>query len=404
VLPRLSLYWFVATAAIGIYFPYFTLYLKQNVGLSGFEVGLVYATLPLVGAFAQPLWSQLADRQGTRTGVLALVTLGTGLGYMGLSQGTGLTSMLIASAFLAVFVTSLLPMSLAVSMAALGRRERFKFGSVRAWGTAGYLLTVVATPPALHFAQRAFGVQSGAPGVREPGLGGLFVVAGVVMCCAALIASRLPADGELAIRAKPGELRALLRRGPYLRVLLFNFGSFFFLHAPMVLFPIYLDSRGGDMNTVSRMWVMMLLFEIPLVMKAGALVQRIGPRWTLAGATAAGGLRWTLCALCPTVGPVYLVQLLHAVVVAGMLVATPMLIEALVPRQLRASGQSGLTLFGSSIAGTLSSMLGGWLCDVAGIDAVYWVGGLGGLALALTGPWLLPTEAEAEGEQEGEAV
>ena len=132
MLQRLALYWFVATGAIGIYFPYFTLYLEQNVGLSGFEVGLVYATLPLVGSLAQPLWGQLADRRGARTRVLAIVTLGTGLGYVGLSQATGLGSMLVASAMLAVFVTSLLPMSVAVSMAALGRPERFRFDNVRA--------------------------------------------------------------------------------------------------------------------------------------------------------------------------------------------------------------------------------------------------------------------------------
>jgi PPP family 3-phenylpropionic acid transporter len=336
--------------------------------------------------------------------VLALVTLGTGLGYVGLSLATGLASILVASAVLAVFLTSLLPMSVAVSMAALGRTERFRFGSVRAWGTAGFLLTVVATPPALHFAQRALGLGRGSSGVSEPGLGALFVVAGVVMCGAAAIAARLPGDGEQALRANPGELTRLLRQRPYQRVLFFNFASMLFLHGPMVLFPMYLRTRGGDMDTLSRMWVMMLLFEIPLIMKAGAIVQRIGPRWTLAGATAAGGLRWTLCALCPTVGPLYLVQLLHAVVVAGMLVATPMLIEALVPRQLRASGQSGLSLFGASIGGTLSSVLGGWLSDAVSLDAVYWVGGLGALGLALLGPWLLPNAAEAEAETEGVAA
>ena len=32
---RLSLYWFCTLGALGVYFPYFSLYLKENVGLSG---------------------------------------------------------------------------------------------------------------------------------------------------------------------------------------------------------------------------------------------------------------------------------------------------------------------------------------------------------------------------------
>ena len=51
---QLSACWFCILGAAGIYFPYFTLYLKENVGLTGTEVGAVFATVPLVGMFAQP--------------------------------------------------------------------------------------------------------------------------------------------------------------------------------------------------------------------------------------------------------------------------------------------------------------------------------------------------------------
>ncbi len=55
MLQRLSLYWFLSIGALGLYFPYFTLYLRENVGLSGAEIGLVYACLPLTGLLVQPL-------------------------------------------------------------------------------------------------------------------------------------------------------------------------------------------------------------------------------------------------------------------------------------------------------------------------------------------------------------
>ena len=60
------MYWFVFFAALGVFFPFFSLYLDENAGLSGTEVGLVMASVPLTGMLAQPLWGLAADRSGRR--------------------------------------------------------------------------------------------------------------------------------------------------------------------------------------------------------------------------------------------------------------------------------------------------------------------------------------------------
>ena len=44
---------FLYFAGLGVFFPFYTLYLRENAGLSGTEVGIVLATLPLVGMVAQ---------------------------------------------------------------------------------------------------------------------------------------------------------------------------------------------------------------------------------------------------------------------------------------------------------------------------------------------------------------
>ena len=44
----LTLFWFVYMGSVGIVLPYYSLYLKENAGLSGTELGWVLATLPLV--------------------------------------------------------------------------------------------------------------------------------------------------------------------------------------------------------------------------------------------------------------------------------------------------------------------------------------------------------------------
>ena len=80
----LTLFWFTYMASLGIYFPYFSLYLRENAGLSGTQLGLVLAVPPLIGMVAQPFWGQVADRTGARSRVLALLSLGTAAGYLAL--------------------------------------------------------------------------------------------------------------------------------------------------------------------------------------------------------------------------------------------------------------------------------------------------------------------------------
>ena len=50
----------------------------------------------------------------------------------------------------------------------------------------------------------------------------------------------------------------------------------------MSLFPLFVRSLGGDMLTVSHLWVVMVILEIPLVAYSGAWFARLGPRVLLA--------------------------------------------------------------------------------------------------------------------------
>ena len=59
--------------SLGIFFPYFSLYLKENAGLSGIQLGWILAIIPLVSIAAQPFWGQVADRTGARSHIVAFL-------------------------------------------------------------------------------------------------------------------------------------------------------------------------------------------------------------------------------------------------------------------------------------------------------------------------------------------
>lgn len=389
-------FWFVYFGGLGIFFPYYSLYLKENAGLSASQVGIVLAILPAVGILAQPFWGQVADRTGLRTRVLALLCLGAAGGQLLLGEARGFGALAAATALLALFHTSVIPISVAVSLGLLRDRGREAFGVVRAWGTIGFLVLVVSFPVVLHRVQAGRGLARGPEGPSEPGLELMFPAIAVLYGLAALLAFLVPRSEGVVVRAPRGDWRRLVRHGPYLRLLLFVLGAYLFLQGPITLFPVFVRSRGGDMETVSRMWILMLLLEIPLVALSGMSLERIGARGLLVLGALAGGVRWAVCGLSVGLDAVYASSLLHGIVVAGLLVGAALYVDQAVPERLRATGQAALAMLGIGLGGIASNVATGWLIDRFGNDAPYLAGGCGGLLLAALLPWWLPPPSRPE--------
>ena len=386
----LSLFWFLYLGAQGVFFPYYSLYLKENAGLSGTEVGVVLAVIPLVEIFAQVFWGQVADRSGARSRVLALLSFGASAGYMLLGLARGFPAILLATAALAIFATAVIPMTVSVTLGALGAAGANAFGFIRVWGTLGFLLLVVLFPWILDSfqASRALVTIAGAP--SEPGLEIMFLTTAGLAFLAALAGLALPREGRVALRASQGEWRALLQNRALVRFLLFSFAAYFLMQGPMWLFPVYVRSRGGDLDTIRRMWILMLVIEIPLILSAGSALKRLGARGLLALGILAGALRWTVSGMIEEIYLVYAAQTLHGAMVAGLLLGGPLYLDAVVPARLRSTGQALLSMVGVAAGGIASNAAAGWLLEHVGPNAPYIASGLGAFVLGSLVWWIVP--------------
>ncbi|HXV35991.1 MAG TPA: MFS transporter [Myxococcota bacterium] len=385
--------WFCCLGGLGIYFPYYSLYLNENAGLDAAEVGAVYAVMPLVGLFAQPFWGLVADRTGSRSRVLALLALGTALGYAALYLSTGFAALLLGTALLACFSTALIPACVSTTLALTRDADRHAFGLTRIWGTLGFLALVIVFPPLLHAWQTMRGITPVSGGPSEPGLEVMFLGAGLMLLIGGAVAQRLPEAGGLALRAARGDWLQLLRQGPFVRLLGLALLAYLFLQGPMGLFPLLVRAHGGSLDWVSWMWIPMLLAEIPVIALLGETVARIGARGLLAVGVIAGGLRWLVCGLSDDLAWILAAQLLHGVTVAGLLLGAPLYADLVVPEQLRSTGQAMLAMVGVSVGGIASYLGAGLLLDRLGADAPFLAGGVGALLLGAAVPLLVPRAA-----------
>lgn len=384
----LAAYWALSMAPFGLTLPYWGLYLRENAGLSGAQVGMVFAVIPAVGLLAQPLWGALGDRSGLRARMLVVLSLGVALGLVALGRAQGFVEILLATALFAAFSRAMVPMLLSVSLPAL-EDHAHAFGWVRAFGTLGFGVAMFTFPAALDAFQAENGLEA-TGAISEPGLGLLFPTAAALAFAAVFAALAIPNRGAVALRASRGEWRVLLRNGRFLRVLAVCTLGFLCLNGPMEIFPIYVRARGGDLDSVRGMWLFMLIPEVLLAVALGTLSARFGARTLVAVGLAAGAARWLLTAAAPSLTVLHGVQSLHAIVVLGLNIGAPLYVDAIVPPQLRSTAQSLLGTVAVGIGGMGSSLLAGWLLESGGPAAPYWVGGSGALLLLLMLPRWLP--------------
>ena len=386
----LTLFWFIYFGSLGIFFPYFSLYLRENAGLSGTELGVILAIPPLVGMIAQPFWGQVADRTGARGGILAWLTLGTALGYLALGYVQGFWPIVAAMIVLALVGTAVFPILNSVSFGILRGAGPHAFGHVRVWGTIGFFVLVVGFPMLLNARRAPVGLATTTATVLQPGLELMFPVMAALVFVAACVAVFLPKKGAVSLRAARGDWRELLRNRAFVRFLLFALIAHFLMHGPMWLFPLFVRSRGGDMDTIRGMWILMLIVEIPLVFFTGSGLKRIGARGLLAVGVLVGGLRWSLCALIANPYLLFAVQALHGVTVVGLILGSPLYLDAVAPEKLRSTAQGVFSMVSVGIAGIVSNAAAGWLVDRGGTDLLYLICGIGSLTLGALALWILP--------------
>ena len=142
----LPVFWGTLFGSLGIFFPYYSLYLKQELNLTGQQVGIAMGIFYLVGLISQPAWGYLADRTGARKIILIILSLGMVFGFVAFWYVEKYAILLIVSACFAAFYTSLIPQGMALGLSLLYRSNNWHFEFVRAFGSLGFLVTCFGFP------------------------------------------------------------------------------------------------------------------------------------------------------------------------------------------------------------------------------------------------------------------
>ncbi|UQA60325.1 MFS transporter [Polyangium aurulentum] len=349
----LRLYYFAAFAAIGVYLPFFPPWLEAH-GIRGLSLGIVTSLFHAMSIIAPPAFGFVADALGLRGFLLRVACGGAFAGFLVISAlalrgGPIGFGPLVASVLIFAFFRS--PMAMMADVVSLEQSGRagVPYGSIRLWGSIGFLCAATAAGWLADPKQPAE-----VPIAVALALLGAFTVSFA-------LPSRVPAPA----RPSAEHVREFVA-DPSVRLFL---AGAFFAQAGHVCYDQRMSSllrdRGASQPFISLAWSVGVLAEVLLMGVFGLIAQRVRPPVLLAIAYGGASLRWLLIANLPGTLPLLLLQPLHALSFGVTWVASLAFVKERAPSHMLSTAQ-GLFTTAISSGGVVGMLVWGPLYEKSG--------------------------------------
>ncbi len=369
---RLSLYYFFYFAFIGVFSPYFTLYL-QSLSMSATDIALLMSQMQFMRLLAPAFWGWLADKRGRQVDIIRLSALCACIGFTGFFLTDDFIQLFIPMTLMAFFWSAALPLVESLTFAHLAD-ESHRYSRIRVWGSVGFIAAVLAGGALLD---------------RLP-IGEVPAMVFVVLLGILVMAFRLPegrrlagvATDKTAVRAEEPlvTLMSVLRVRQVWMLLLACFLMASAHGVYYVFYSIHLDDLGYSKGMIGLLWSLGVLVEIGLFMVMAPLMQRYSLRGLLLVTYAAAVVRFLMIGWgAESLALLLMAQAMHGLTFGVHHAASIAAVNQWFPRHIHARGQAlyssisfgGGGLFGGIVSGLVWDPLGaGWAFTLGALFAL----------------------------------
>ncbi len=335
---RIAGFYFFYYAFVGMFSPYWSLYLK-SIHFDAIEISILMSIQPVMRMVAPNIWGWLADHTGKRLLVVQVAASLSALFYLGVFATTGFWGLFLTLALMSFFWSASMPLVEATTLSYLGKNTAH-YGRIRSWGSIGFIVSVVGLGYAFDYVAIAW-----------------LLWAGLVCEVGILIFSRqIPKTEMQAHHSDHQPIRQIVLQPRVLAL----FGACFLMsvaHGPYYTFySIYLVEHGYAKSAVGGLWALGVICEIGVFFLMPALVRRFGFTRILLVSFSAAILRFMLIAWAVDIVVLLLfAQMLHALTFGAYHAASVGLVHQFFQGRHQSKGQA---LYGSLTYGA-GGMLGG---------------------------------------------
>jgi PPP family 3-phenylpropionic acid transporter len=335
---RIAGFYFFYYAFVGMFAPYWSLYLK-SIHFNAIEIAILLSMQPVMRMIAPNIWGWLADHTGKRLLVVQIAATMSAVCYLGVFVTTSFWGMFVVLALMSFFWSASMPLVEATTLSYLGKHSA-RYGRIRSWGSIGFIASVVGLGYAFDYIAIAW-----------------LLWAGVVCELGILIFSRQIPD--IAAQAHHTDHQPVKQIIIQPRVIAL-FSACFLMsvaHGPYYTFySIYLVEHGYAKSAVGGLWALGVICEIGVFFIMPWLVRQLGFTRILVISFSAAIVRFVLIGWGVDFLILLLIaQVLHAATFGAYHAASVGLIHEFFQGRHQSKGQA---LFGSLTYGA-GGMLGG---------------------------------------------
>jgi PPP family 3-phenylpropionic acid transporter len=335
---RIAGFYFFYFAFVGMFSPYWSLYLK-SLRFNAVEIAVLMSVQPVMRMLGPAVWGWLADHTRNRRLVIRIAASLSLFWYLWVFGTTSFWGMLLVLALMGFFWSASIPLVEATTLTWLGEHAS-RYGRIRSWGSVGFILAVLGLGYLFDYVSIHWLLWAG-----------LAILSGILA-----FAYQIPRADAVSHHTDSHPVTRIVLQP---KVLAF-FGTCFLMavaHGPYyTFFSIYLVGHGYAKSTVGWLWALGVICEIGIFFFMPRLMHRYSLLQILKVSLVCAVLRFLLIGWAVDILPLLLLaQALHAITFGAFHAAA----VALVHHFFRGRHQSrGQALYGSLTYGA-GGMLGG---------------------------------------------
>jgi PPP family 3-phenylpropionic acid transporter len=335
---RIAGFYFFYFAFVGMFAPYWSLYLK-SIQFDAVQISILMSVQPVMRMLAPNIWGWLADRTGKRLLVVQLAALCGALSYLGVFFTTQFYGMLLVLGAMSFFWSASMPLVEATTLTYLGKNTAH-YGRIRSWGSVGFIVAVLGLGYAFDYIAIHWLLWAG-----------LFIMLGILY-----FSRQIPPTTVLAHHTDSQPIMSIVKQPQVLALLIACF-LMSVAHGPYyTFFSIYLVDHGYAKSAVGMLWALGVICEIGVFFLMPWLTRRYTLAQILLVSFACAVLRFLLIGWgVDTLWLLLVAQVLHAATFGSFHASAVALIHHFFQGRHQSKGQA---LYGSLTYGA-GGMLGG---------------------------------------------
>ena len=377
---RFSNFYFFYFTTIGVIVPYWSVYL-QYLGFNAAQIGELVAILVATKLVGPNIIAGFADRISLRHGhSLGVLRLATGATFAifclmyaiepSISGEASQYSLVALITFgFSLFWNACVPQMEAATLNHLAH-ERYKYGSIRLWGSVGFIVAVVSLSYLIEF------------------MGPSVILPFAVACIFAMFVSSFgliarPLNKKTDIAIVP--LRSLLNRKVVIILLLCSLMQI--SHAPFyTFFSIYLEGYDYDKSAIGWLWSLGVAVEVLVFLLGYKFLRHYRLTSLLSFTFLVAAIRWCLLAKFPeNLVVLAATQIMHAVTYGLYHSVMIQLVDQFFKGRYQIRGQALYVAISFGVGGSIGSALSGYIWSSFGANSLFmWAGVLMFIATLLS--------------------